>query len=212
MNRTELAKSGKYYTYGHYLDGNLIYIGEGKCHRAWSMTEKTYYYRRKDVEVRIFGIFDNKELAVFNEGLLIYQERMDGNEHLLNKAEFGSGRRGCQHSNETRKKLSDALIGKYVGEKHPMFGRTGEKHPNFEGLTIGSNKDDQTIVFCGKKDMKLRGFNQGNISQVINGKAPHHQGFVFTRTSDPDQLRTILDTADFIDEISRKQIEEFIQE
>ena len=85
MNRTELAKSGQFYTYGHYLDGNLIYIGEGKGHRAWNISRKSYYDRRKDVEVRIFGVFDSKELAVFNEGILIYQERMEGNVHLLNK-------------------------------------------------------------------------------------------------------------------------------
>lgn len=221
MNRTELVKSGKYYTYGHYLDGNLIYIGEGKGQRAWCMTEKPYYDRRKDVEVRIFGIFDNKELAVFNEGLLIYQERMDGNEHLLNKAEFGSGARGCKRSDEFKTKLSAANS----GENHPNFGKTlsdetknkiseaqiGENHPQFKGLTIGTNRENQIIVFCGKKDMKSRGFDQSTISQVINGKQSHHRKFTFIRTSDIDQLTTILNTADFIDEISRQRIEEFIQ-
>lgn len=201
MNRTELAKSGKYYTYGHYLDGNLIYIGEGKLGRAWCMTDKPYYDRRKDVEVRIFGIFDNKELAVFNEGLLIYQERMEGNDFLLNKSDYGSGPRGCKFSEETKQKMSEALT-----------GETGEKNRNFKGLTVGKNKNNQTIVFCGKTDTKDRGFDPSKISKVILEKAAHHQGFAFTRTSDIDQLRAILDTADFIDEISRKRIEEFTQE
>lgn len=132
------------------------------------------------------------------EGLLIYQERMEGNENLLNKSEYGSGRTGCNTSDETRLKMSEA--------------NSGGNHPQFKGLVIGTNRNNQLIVFCGGVDMKSRGFNSGHISRVINGNRPHHKKFTFIRTSDVDQLKTILGTADFIDEISRQRIEEFIQE
>lgn len=241
MDKTELVRSGKYYTYGHYLDGNLIYIGEGKRYRAWQFGNRSYKERRKEVEVRIFGIFDSEELAVFNEGLLIYQERMGNNEHLLNKAEFGRGTSGYRYSDETKKKISESQIGKQHsaetkykmsaarrGRKNPMFGKqhsdetkekisesligkyAGKNHPNFKGLTIGVNKDAQTIVFSGVKDMKSREFSQTHISRVILGKRSHHRGFVFIRINDPVQLRELLNTAEFVDGISKQRIEEFL--
>lgn len=118
-------------------------------------------------------------------------------------------------SPEAREKMSTAQS----GENNPMFGKqhsdetkkklSGGNHHKFKGLVIGT-KDNQTIVFCGTADMKARGFNQGNISQVINEKLPHHKGFVFIRTSDPDQLRELLNTAEFVDEESKQRIEEFL--
>ena len=41
------------------------------------------------------------------------------------------GRTGFHHSPESKKKMSEARLGKYGGEKHPMFGRTGEMAPNY---------------------------------------------------------------------------------
>lgn len=199
MGKTELVKSGQFYTYGHYLDGNLIYIGEGKGYRAWEFSKRSYRDHRDQVEVRIFGVFDSKELAVFNEGLLIYQERMEGNEHLLNKSDYGTGQTGCKASDETRRKLSEA-----------NFGKTGEQSATFKGLSIGKNQNNQIIVFCGKKDMSSRGFFPGNISDVINGNRPHHKKFTFTRSTDPIYLQQLLDTAEFFDDVSRSRIEEFL--
>lgn len=206
MERTELVKSGKYYTYGHYLDGNLIYLGEGKGYRAWHFWDKPYYDQRDQVQVRIFGIFDSKELAVFNEGLLISKERMEGNVHLLNKSECGRGAQGCKRSEETRNKVSNSKI----GEHNPMFGKMGKQSANFKGLTIGVNRENKTIVFRGSTDMSSRGFYSGAVSAVILGTRPHHQGFTFIRTDDPQQLRELLNTAIFYDEVSRLRIQEFL--
>lgn len=192
MGRTELVKSGKYYTYGHYLNGNLIYIGEGTGQRAWNLSRKPYYDQRDQVEVRIFGVFDSKELAVFNEGLLIYQERMDGNEHLLNKADYGCGTTGCNFSEKTKKKMS------------------GENHHNFKGFAIGRNNNNQIIVFSGEKDMNSRGFKSNRISKVILGQRKHYKKFTFTRSTDPIFLQQLLNEDNFFDDVSRSRIEEFL--
>jgi hypothetical protein len=196
MNRTALAKSGKFYTYGHYLDGKLIYIGEGSLHRGWRFHDKSYKDRREEVEVRIFGIFDNKQIAVFNEGLLIYQERMNGNTHLLNKADYGQGLAG--------------LSADRTGEKNPAHGRTGEKHPVFKGLSVGTNRTSgKTIVFDGKNSMKARGFNQSSISKcILHGK--EHQNFTFIRTTDEDYLRQLLAADNFHDEESKLILQQFL--
>lgn len=147
-----------------------------------------------------------------------------------------NSRDGFYSSPETREKQRAAMIGKMDGAKNPNFGKTGENHPFFgkqhceetkkkmseskigaqhnlfKGLSIGTNKDNQTIVFCGNKDMEARGFNQGAISQVINGARPHHKGFAFARTDDPDQLQELLNTAEFVDDVSKQRIEEFLSQ
>ena len=141
------------------------------------------------------------------------------NEH---KRKMSEARIGKQPSDETRKKMSAARS----GENHHFFGKqfsdehkkkigeaqNGEKNNNFKGLVIGTNKDNQTIVFCGKKDMKARGFNPSHISQVILGKLPHHKGFTFTRSTDPIYLQQLLDTAEFVDEESKQIIQQFLQQ
>ena len=129
---------------------------------------------------------------------------------------------GKQHSDETKKKLSEARS----GENHHFFGKKlsdehkqklseakiGEKHNNFQGLVIGTNKNNQIIVFCGKTDMKSRGFNPSNISQVILGNRASHKGFTFTRTTDPIYLQQLLNEDNFVDEESKQIIQQFLQQ
>lgn len=186
MERKTIVESGKNYTYGHYLDGHLIYVGEGVRQRAWKFHDKPYNDRRKEVEVRIFALFDNKQIAVFNEGLLIYQERMNGNTHLLNKAECGCGTAG-------------------------MTRTRGKLHQRFRGLAVGTNRTTgQIIVFDGKTSMEARGFNQSAISRCIL-RGEHHKNFTFTRTTDEDYLRQLLAEDNFHDEQSKTAIQNFIQ-
>ena len=116
---------------------------------------------------------------------------------------------GKQHSDETKKKMRNSRIGKQHSDETKKKLR-GENNHNFKGLVIGTNTNNQTIVFSGGKDMKARGFDQGTISKVILGKLPHHKGFVFIRTSDHDQLRELLNTAEFVDEESKQRIEEVL--
>lgn len=190
MNRTELARSKKNYTYGHYLDGKLIYIGEGIRYRGWHMATKPYKDRKDEVEVRIFGVFNSKQLAVFNEGLLIYQERMNGNTALLNKSDCG---RGCAG-------LSTVSL---LGEKNPMF----------KGITVGTNRTTgRTVVFDGEKTMKDRGFSQSCISRCISGhlNTTHHRNFTFIRTTDEDYLRQLLAADNFHDGESKLILQQFL--
>lgn len=214
MERKELVKSGLFYTYGHYLNGNLIYIGEGKGHRAWHFWDKSYRDQRDQVQVRIFEIFDDKNLAVSHESLLIHKERINCNEYLLNKADYGCGTRGCQHSDESKKKISGSLIGKQHSEESKQkmsAAKIGEKCYNFKGLSIGTNKNNQIIVFSGAKDMKARRFNSGHISSVILGNRASHKGFTFSRSDDPIYLQQILDEDNFVDDVSKERIKEFLQ-
>ena len=143
---------------------------------------------------------------------------------------------GFACSPDTREKQRAAKIGKMDGAKNPNFGKTGEKHPffgkqhceetkkkiseaqigqkcyNFKGLVIGANKQNQIVVFCGAKDMKTRGFNPSNITQVILGKKPHHKNFLFTRSTDPIFLQQLLNEDNFVDEESKQIIQQFLNQ
>jgi hypothetical protein len=148
--------------------------------------------------VRIFGVFDNKQIAVFNEGLLIYQERMDGNTHLLNQAEYGRGRRGCKVPEEHKQNLSKLM--------------TGELHPNFQGISVGTNRTTgQIIVFDGKKSMKDRAFFSHHVSACISGTRPHHKNFTFIRTTDEEFLLQLLEEDNFHDEQSRQILQNYLE-
>jgi hypothetical protein len=65
-----------------------------------------------------------------------------GHKKFCSRACEGKSRRGIPHSEEHNKKLSEArfrLLKKgfkckyHYGKDHPMFGRTGEKNPNWKG-------------------------------------------------------------------------------
>jgi group I intron endonuclease len=61
-----------------------------------------------------------------------------GRRHTVKaRAAIGAAHLGLIHSEEAKKKMSLAVFGKYVGEKNPMYGRSGELAPNW-GKTHGS--------------------------------------------------------------------------
>lgn len=140
------------------------------------------------VRIRMFSEETRKKMREANIGKKLSEET---------KKKLSELGRGRKLSEETKKKLSEVNIGK--------------KSTLFKGLTIGTNIDTKTIVFCGNADIKSRGFTHGNISKVINGTRANHKGFVFIRTADPVQLKELLNTATFYDDESKERIEEFLK-
>ena len=43
------------------------------------------------------------------------------------------GNKNKHRSEESKKRQSESRKGKYIGEKHPNFGKTGDKCPNWKG-------------------------------------------------------------------------------
>ena len=54
--------------------------------------------------------------------------------------------KGKRLSEEHQAKISATLMGKYIGKLNPMFGRTGEKNPNYKG-----GKIKHLCKQCGKE-------------------------------------------------------------
>lgn len=144
------------------------------------------------------------------------------NRHHYNLKLNVRGREGYATSDITRQKQSEKNsgvenpnYGKF-GELHPAHGMghliAGAKHPQFKGLTIGSNMTTgQTIVFDCNSSIKERGFKDSNISNCVRGSRKSHKNFTFTRSTDENYLRQLLTEDNFFDEQSKTIIQNFLQ-
>ena len=79
-----------------------------------------------DGERRIVDI-SKKELIALG----MYYNRPAEELIFLTVKEHNAFKKGRRHSEETRKKMSEAKKGKYIGEKHPVYGKhLSEVHKN----------------------------------------------------------------------------------
>ena len=71
------------------------------------------------------------------------------NKNCLNSREYKISElhKGKQLSEETKQKISEGRIGKYAGENHPMYGRTGENNPNY-----GKKHPERSEAMKGKNN------------------------------------------------------------
>lgn len=129
----------EYYVYLHYdLNYKIFYVGLGKSYygRAFS-----YYSGRspewrevvnknhKKYYVEIVECFNDYEEASIKERELIKQY----SDCIVNRVSNGyNAMKGKKQSKEARKKMSEHWSkNPRVGEKNWMYGRTGDKNPNF---------------------------------------------------------------------------------
>lgn len=113
-----------FYAYEHTRNdtGAVFYVGKGRGIRAKKTCGRNPYWKNivakaGGFDVRIIADGMDEELAFLVEESRIDQLRRIG-VNLCNMTDGGEGKSGCQHSAETRQKLSDSLR----GEKHPLFG------------------------------------------------------------------------------------------
>lgn len=80
---------------------------------------------------------------------------------------------GKKHSEEARRKISEARKGKLSGENHPMWGKgyliSGEKHPQAKAIILifpdGDKKEFGTIKDAS---LYLGGTGKGNCSTTVS--------------------------------------------
>jgi hypothetical protein len=65
---------------------------------------------------------------------------------------------------------------------HTSHHNSGEKHNFFKGLKGQFSKDGVLLkIFLGTNDILNAGFVSSRVYEVLNGKRPHHIGYIFRR-------------------------------
>jgi len=133
-------KPGKY-KYGSYeFDYEPFYVGKGHGRRLNRISGRSKYFKNKMNKIKESGLepiiikirenLDEKESFVLESELINLIGRKDLDKgHLINFTDGGEGISGCIRNEETRKKQSEKMKGKYKGKSNPMFGVKGKNNP-----------------------------------------------------------------------------------
>jgi hypothetical protein len=199
------------YVYRHIRKdtGECFYIGIGSdanYHRAntkssrnthWKNIVNSYGYT---VDILLKDIEWNEAIAI--EIYLIDKigRRDLSTGPLVNMTAGGDGTLGRPHSEESRKKMSESSLGKYVGEKNPMYGKRGEKSPHFgkkysedRRIKIGESRkfgkhplarlvlDMQTGIYysCGREASEAIGIKYSRLRDYLVGRSRNKTSLIY---------------------------------
>ena len=187
-----------YYTYQSFEEftGGRSYIGVRKCPADATPETDPYLGSYTDVTFSptakgILGVYDCKEEALQAEIELHIQYDVAKNPRFANKARATSTGFSCDgNSEETRKKLSEAMS----GENHPMYGKhlseetrakisesiSGENHPKYTPRDWYHPLHGTFLQKSISELMKMfpaQNLNQGHLSEVSKEKRSHHKGW-----------------------------------
>lgn len=135
----------EYYVYKHIKNEVVFYIGSGKVsnRRAYgknSRNKKWWDFCKGDFDVVIDSYHDNKKDSGERERELIKEYK----DSVVNMVSNGyNSMKGKKQSKESRAKMSAHWKkNPMTGSKNGMYGRTGEKNPNFgNGHKIAGRKN-----------------------------------------------------------------------
>lgn len=147
-----------YYTYRSFeeFEGGRSYIGVRKC--PTGRTPKTDPYLRSYTDAtftptakEILGVYYSKEEALQAEIDLHKKFDVAKNPRFANRAiatssGFGYGMYGRKHTEETKRKISEANL----GEKHYLHGKAKEDHPLFGRSLPDETKEKISEAMSGE--------------------------------------------------------------
>lgn len=167
-----------YYVYGYIrLDNNTyFYIGKGRNKRYMNRSNRSeefnYIVKNIPYTIQIIANYLSEDDAynieemiikdlVFNKGysISIYGFRKNDICHLVNRSWGGSTNFGYHHSDESRRKLSEAHNGKILSDetkKKLSELNTGENHPNYGKHLSQVTRERISQSLKGKKFSKER--------------------------------------------------------
>lgn len=198
------------------LDTNeIFYIGIGKNKgRAFEKRNRNQYWvniiNKTNYSVEIIQKVDNWEDACELEMFLIseYGRKDLGLGPLVNMTDGGEGSLGFKHSEETKKKQSKFMKGKYIGDKNPNYGG-------------GNWSDEMKLKHSNDKKLKYLGNNnpffnkthsietKEKISKVHKGKTITNENKLKLINANKNKIHTILldlETGIYYDSIMKASI------
>lgn len=187
-------------------DNTIFYIGIGiSINRAYSCRNRNKHWLNivskygYDVDILFNGI-PYKDACNIEFGLINSYGRIDlGTGKLVNLTDGGKGSINFKHNEETIIKISGSNSHKYgkghlqVGDKNPMFGRTGAKNPAFgktgyknvkskEVYQYDINTNELINIFGSTREAHRKtGVNSSSISQCCNNHPnyTHAGGYIW---------------------------------
>lgn len=123
-------------------------------------------------EILLNNLSDRDALAWEKYLVGLYGKIKDKTGTLANLTDGGEGANGLVHSDESRRKMSEAKK-KLLSDKtkHPLYGRTGESHPHYGRKRSDEFRKNQSKDKIGEKNPMYgrRGSNCPNSKRVTNG-------------------------------------------
>lgn len=180
-----------FYVYEHIrLDTNAVfYVGKGCGSRMRSKDKRNKHWHaiadKAGYSGRVIVESDDEELIFLAEEERIDQLKRIG-WSLANKTAGGAGgTRGYRHTEEAKRRISENLKGKLVGERHPRYGLFGADNPMYgrkqseaarRGMSINSSMKRPEVVekISGEKSLLAKSIEyEGKVYKTMNDLARH---------------------------------------
>lgn len=122
----------KYYEKHHIVPKSFNIGGEKDIHNYVYVSIREHFILHKLLTKMFIGKYKQKmQYAFWSMCHLCHKHtrNISSKYYQSAKQEFLNAKKYYKHTEETRKKISNSLKGKFCGSKNPMFGIKGDKHP-----------------------------------------------------------------------------------
>jgi hypothetical protein len=164
-------KTGEVFYIGYASESQKNYrpYTEDGRNNFWERVTRIYTY---DVEIVIDNISDKEALSWERYLISLHGRRSKKEGHLVNLTDGGEGVLGIKHSEESRRRMSEAKKALLADKtKHPLYGKRGADNPQYGRKRSDSFRKNQSKDKMGDKNPMYgrRGGLCPNSKRVTNG-------------------------------------------